>query len=113
MTDGDYPEPECNFGVAIQRDILQIKNTLEELKQIISQHTDTLQNGLTSKVNNIENKVESIEEQKTEEEEQKEKAEQREANRDYRLKVTIIGIFLSNILALGVGVLVAYFAGFF
>lgn len=108
MADENYPDPDCDFGVAIQRDLIQIKDVLQQILDKQEEHTDTLQNGLTTKVANIQDKVEELEEKREQDQKEEEEKQAREDRRDWEFKKMLIGTVLGNLLALGVGLIIGW-----
>lgn len=93
----DYPAPECPFGIAIGRDLKHIKKELGEIKDKQDEHTETLQNGLSSEVNQVKDDVQELKEEKETEEEQRRK-----------WRRTVITRVLEAGLTLGIGFLLGW-----
>jgi len=109
LNDENYPEPECSFGVAMRRDILHIKKSLERIVEQQQAHTEKLQNGLTSKVEKVRNDVQELKQKREEDEDEEEEKQKREDRRDWEFKKMILTAVLGNIGALIVGLVIGYF----
>jgi len=107
MPDGKYPNPECKFGVAVKQDLSHILGKIDQLLEKQEEHTDTLQDGLTTKVESLHDKVDEIEEEHENEEEREKKEDQREKDRRATFKREMIVMVLGNFLSLGAGIIVA------
>lgn len=104
----DYPKPDCEFGVAVRKDLTYIKDTLENILNKQNDFEDILQNGLTTKVDNLHGKVENLQEERTEAKEEEKKKQRREDRRDWEFKKMLVATLLGNILALGGGILIGW-----
>ena len=109
MSNENYPEPECNFGVAMKRDILQIKETLEKILEKQDQHSDKLQNGLATAMKKVKADVQELKQKRKKDKEDEEEKQKREDRRDWEFKKMILTTVLGNIGALIVGLVIGYF----
>mgnify|MGYP000568354960 CR=1 FL=1 len=104
----DYPDPDCSFGVAVRQDIKYIKRSLGQILKAQEDHTETLENGLTTKVERIDERLEDIETTQETKKERSLKKELREQQRGVNFKRELVMVFLTNVLAIGGGILIAY-----
>jgi len=108
VSDENYPNPECPFGVAIQQDIQHIKQKIETILKRQEGFDDTLQNGLSTQVKELRSEVDDLQQKRKDDEKEEEEKQKREDRRDWEFKKMLIATLLGNILALGGGVLIGF-----
>ena len=108
MADENYPDPDCDFGVAIKQNFQNIQDTLNEISEKQTDLEETLQNGLNSKVSDLDEEVEEIKQKRKEEEKAKEEKKEKEKRHDWQIKIAVITAIATNLGAIGVAATVAF-----
>lgn len=108
MSGDSYPDPECDFGVAVRQDIKYIKDKLEEILEAQEEHSETLENGLTTKVDRIDDRIERIEQERETEEERERKEDKKKEGRKKRFYLQLVITIIGELIAFGGGVGIAW-----